>query len=383
MERGGILLLNGDTLRVGVVLSTRPNAGGGHTYERAVIDILGSPGFAGAEFVFIVKSDSGYSVVPDGVEPIEFHLRPSRAGGFGRRSLRARVRSTTLVAAIEDVGIDLLYFASPVQALAEEFTQPYLATVWDLGIVELGHFPEFSGHYGRKMFDVLGGSLPRAFRVLVDSEATGNKLASYFSLDPSRIVPVGLPMPKLVEATKAPTPLPEDYVVYPSKYWPHKNHETLFSAFQILAHNQQDVKLMLTGIDASDFPAVVSRLDYYGISDAVVILPRIASGELLAVVKSARALVMPSMLGPTNYPPLEAMSVGTPVILSDAHSYDFDLPAGTMTVPCLDHYAWARAITEACGSKSSVEPFHPDSLFESKFSELLDEFRAVSRLWRS
>jgi glycosyltransferase involved in cell wall biosynthesis len=281
------------------------------------------------------------------------------------------------------MGIDLFYFASPVQALAEQFSQPYVATVWDLGIVELGHFPEFSGHYGRKMFDVLNRALPRAFRVVVDSEATGKKLVSYFSLDSSRVVPVGLPMPNAVEATEPLPGLPQEYVVYPAKYWPHKNHETLFAALRSIAGDQRSAKLVLTGIDPNDFPAIESRLSHYGITDAVVIFPRITSGELLSVVKGARALLMPSMLGPTNYPPLEAMSVGTPVILSDAHSYDFDLPAGTVTVPCLDHGAWARAITEACANKRSVEPFHPDSLFQPRFSELLDEFRAVSRLWRS
>ena len=39
--------------------------------------------------------------------------------------------------------------------------------------------------------------------------------------------------------------------------------------------------------------------------------------ELKWIYKNADALVFPTLLGPNNFPPIEAMSLGVPVIVSD------------------------------------------------------------------
>jgi glycosyltransferase involved in cell wall biosynthesis len=55
---------------------------------------------------------------------------------------------------------------------------------------------------------------------------------------------------------------------------------------------------------------------------------------------------MPSLLGPTNIPPLEAVAMGTRTIVSDAHDSDFVASAALCVVPALDSVAWAVAISQ-------------------------------------
>jgi glycosyltransferase involved in cell wall biosynthesis len=48
--------------------------------------------------------------------------------------------------------------------------------------------------------------------------------------------------------------------------------------------------------------------------------------DLEEIIKYAKVLVMPSSLGPTNLPPLEAQLLGTKVVVSSAHK---DLPSNS------------------------------------------------------
>jgi glycosyltransferase involved in cell wall biosynthesis len=46
--------------------------------------------------------------------------------------------------------------------------------------------------------------------------------------------------------------------------------------------------------------------------------------EYYALLKCSAGLVFPSMIGPTNLPPLEAQILGKPMSISDFHEINFD-----------------------------------------------------------
>lgn len=56
------------------------------------------------------------------------------------------------------------------------------------------------------------------------------------------------------------------------------------------------------------------------LEDNVSILGFVSDGQLVYLYKHAVAMVMPTYFGPTNIPPLEAMALGCPVIVSGQYA---------------------------------------------------------------
>ena len=367
-------------LRVGIVLSTRADIGGGSTYENAVLEEVRRLGNDETVFFTIRKHNGHYRLEADSSGP-NFPTQPLRHGQLSSFFTRRKRQTESLSQVIEGLNLDLLYFASPVKALTEKTGVPYIATVWDLGLTELSHFPEFISAYGHEMFGQLARGLPRAFRVIVDSEATRAKLSRTFGLDPQRIIPAGLPLSNNLEILKPLFSLPEKYVVYPAKFWPHKNHKTIFKAFSGVVASVPDAHLVLTGIDQQDMTAVENMVENHGLKGSVVVLPRLAPAELNWIIKTANALVMPTLLGPTNYPPLEAMALGVKALISDVHLFDFELPESVKIISKLDSDAWSESLIEVFLRPSKAQAVRPGSSFGDTFLGVLNSFRSDWEIW--
>lgn len=56
---------------------------------------------------------------------------------------------------------------------------------------------------------------------------------------------------------------------------------------------------------------------------------------------------MPTLLGPTNYPPLEAAALGTVTLNSDVHQFDLGPWAYFQKIPVENPSAWAEAMAMA------------------------------------
>ena len=95
------------------------------------------------------------------------------------------------------------------------------------------------------------------------------------------------------------------FVFYPADFYPHKNHQRLLEAFELVRRQRPDVELVLVGRDlpAFDRPGVTVR-------------ERIPTEELAELYRTASALVFPSLQESFGLPPLEAMASGCPVATS-------------------------------------------------------------------
>lgn len=110
--------------------------------------------------------------------------------------------------------------------------------------------------------------------------------------------------------------LPTKFIFYPAQFWEHKNHKRLLEAVAQLKPEIPELKLVLVGSPRNAYAAIVKQVQELNLTDDVVFLGYIPDADMPELYCRARALVMPTMCGPTNIPPLEAFAVGCPVAIS-------------------------------------------------------------------
>ncbi len=112
--------------------------------------------------------------------------------------------------------------------------------------------------------------------------------------------------------------LPETFLLYPAQFWYVKNHDVLVRALK-LAQDRYNIRipLVLVGHAYEAYEKVMALVKDLDMQDQVFHLGYVSDKEIVALYKKSVALVYPSLAGPTNLPPVEAMVLGTPVLCSN------------------------------------------------------------------
>jgi glycosyltransferase involved in cell wall biosynthesis len=113
-----------------------------------------------------------------------------------------------------------------------------------------------------------------------------------------------------------------EYILYPANFWQHKNHAMLLTAFNIYRQNQPDspLKLVCTGAPGPGAEAFCEAAYRMGLADWVTYPGYVTSEEYDHLLRSAYALIFPSLYEGFGIPVLEAMAVGVPVLCSNVSS---------------------------------------------------------------
>lgn len=159
--------------------------------------------------------------------------------------------------------------------------------------------------------------------VLTMSRWTAGDISRRYDVEPERIVvtPPAVDAEAAVaegmpDAELAGLGVPERFLFYPARFYPHKNHIALLQALALLSSDPElgDVPVVLTGEDMpADIAAEVRRL---GVERQVRALGRIDRRLVLALHRRAEALVFPSRFEGFGIPLVEAMLADTPVLAS-------------------------------------------------------------------
>jgi glycosyltransferase involved in cell wall biosynthesis len=113
--------------------------------------------------------------------------------------------------------------------------------------------------------------------------------------------------------------LPPKYIFYPAQFWEHKNHQNLIKAINSLKDQLPDLKLVLVGSKKNGYKTVQELIHSLNLESYVYFLGYVPDIEIPFLYKNARAMVMPTFLGPTNIPPLEGFALGCPVAISNKY----------------------------------------------------------------
>jgi glycosyltransferase involved in cell wall biosynthesis len=147
-----------------------------------------------------------------------------------------------------------------------------------------------------------------AQQVITISEHARRTILDRYPLDPEHVHAIHLAVD---HGTFTPDGRPrESFLLYPANAWPHKNHARLFEAFAEVRRERPDLRLALTGVGHE-------RL---ALPDGVESKGRVPLDELVALYRSAAAVVYPSLYEGFGIPCVEAMACGAPVAAANVAS---------------------------------------------------------------
>ena len=313
-----------------------PEEGGAFTFTQSLIKMLDEENFA-VDIVFIAYKNFGTRLrlnkktifLNEHFTPTVYLyklLRRVFKNSVALEKILSRKINKATEQLIYKFGIDCIYY--PNQTEREISVVPFIATNWDLGHLLLNDYPEFKEDgQDEKRRQWYSDEIHEAKLIAVESEAGKNEVTQLLKIPAEKICVVPLfatnnAQNNLNESTIKETLdkyrlVKEKYLYYPAQYWKHKNHATLVEAFKKFSGEHADYKLVFSGADKGELIHIKNQIAELKLEEKILCLGFISSGEKNILLQNCLCLAMPTLLGPTNLPPLEAMEYGILTICSD------------------------------------------------------------------
>ena len=182
-------------------------------------------------------------------------------------------------------------------------------------------FPESYARSFRLLYSALLPMLARrAVQVVTVSEFSAGELAAFRMIAPGQaiVIPNGHEHAVAWESCASPPVLEHaapNTIVLLGSLAPHKNARLILD----LSEELRQAGLRIAVVGQSD-PAVFARAQVSDFGPNVAWLGRLSDGELKALLEASLCLAFPSLQEGFGLPPLEAMAVGCPVLVSDRTS---------------------------------------------------------------
>ena len=334
-------------LRIGVIGIEGPEAGGAHTAEAQMVSRLGSLA-EDCELVFISTTKTGFigKILGNRTQFLgQFFtlIMHNPAIWFMTRRINL-LPVSRFERRLKKEKIDLAFFVGQYDLATKLRQTPYIVTIWDLGHRDLPELPEM--HCNRE-FEYrewrIKNLATKACYIIVDSEVTKLNLISLYGIKAERIVSIPFVVEKKhndqLEAR-------ESFAFYPAHFWNHKNHSILLhSIHHLIQRGKKPRELVLTGLDRGNKQFLDNLVSELKIHDYVKYLGFVSPIELEELYKRAGVTVMPSLLGPTNLPPLEALSFGCPIAVSENGDANLENYDSVIVLDPFDLDGWSKVMS--------------------------------------
>ncbi len=306
---------------------TDPEMGGSYTFNELIFDSLARNRFnyPNYEFLSVYSNNNNVGIKPDIPLPDKFDYRLKFAYRFFRQMFSLKFfykginfescRSAALNDLFSKNSISVVW---AVQPLGVRLNCLYLTTSWDIAHRITPYFPEISLHGNGliKRDKVANLVFSSAFRIIVGTNRGMQEVSNAYGINLERILVNPFPV-KLKESFTMVNRF-SNQVIYPANFWPHKNHLILIEALKLLhSRSRLNFKLILTGANHGTEEKVRDLASLNSLSDFVEFRGFVTREELEKLYKESSFLIYPSLAGPDNLPPLEALAYGCPISISD------------------------------------------------------------------
>jgi glycosyltransferase involved in cell wall biosynthesis len=240
-------------------------------------------------------------------------------------------------------------------------------------------------------------SVRAADRIIAVSEHTRETLIRLYNVPQERIRVISQRLKDIFECPARPTEsvlkklgIQSPYVLTLSNHAPHKN--TLF-ALEVFAHwrktRSRQEHLVIAGGGPSPAPPVdlQQAISAQCLADCVEVLGRIEEDDLPALYAGAKAFLYPSRYEGWGLPPLEAIAVGTPAIVSDRGALPEAVGGAAIILPLGSVETWSDALERCVSGRteglSEAMSRRRAALFERKGRAVLEVLHEAHGVWSS
>ncbi len=152
-------------------------------------------------------------------------------------------------------------------------------------------------------------------------------------------------------ALSSPLPPQQPHLVYVGAFEPRKNLFTLLEAFELVAPNLPDHRLVLVGDGHPMYVrALERRIEQSAARERIEMRRHASRNETLELIAGAGALIFPSLAEGFGLPVLEALALGTPVVASDVAEIRCWADGVVSFASPHDATSWRAPIIEAVAS---------------------------------
>ncbi len=148
--------------------------------------------------------------------------------------------------------------------------------------------------------------------------------------------------------------LPERYLVYFGRYDARQDLATLLRALESMAAAGRpdglagDVawppRVLLVGTTPEDRTALARAAGRVDVGESLAYAPHLPDDRLAALVRGARAAILPALSDATGLPAIDAIACGTPVVASNIGALPEIVGTAGILVPVRDHARLATAL---------------------------------------
>jgi glycosyltransferase involved in cell wall biosynthesis len=313
-------------MKIGVnIFPLRPRIAGGHEfYVRNLIDTLLRKD--DGNYYYIITSPWNHNEIDFVKGPcrkICIEAQPSRFGPI--RKLRATLKRGhwDLYRCAMELGVDV-WFCPMMDLQPRNIDIPSVVTIAD---IQHEYYPQFfTQEELRHRVLTYKASCQLSTAVIAISDHCRNSLLDRYQLPADKVRRIYMAANPIYNVRAAMEAWPaissqygldRGYLFYPANTWPHKNHEILFIALNLLKKRGISPALVLTGAHIADFDRLKDLARQFGIENSIRHLGYVEPRLFPGLYHGASCLVFPSLFEGFGFPLVEAMSCGCPVACSN------------------------------------------------------------------
>ena len=211
-------------------------------------------------------------------------------------------------------------FFSPYVNIPGGIKVPVYSTIHDCVFFDVDGLVSHVGRIVRKLFYKRAVKLSR--KIFTVSEFSRQRIQFHFPSS-KEIIVTGNGISKAIQEYQGENvPTKQDYFIYVGNIKRHKGLHTLVNAYALAKKSGLTSKLVIVGNNQNFKTSDESLIDIIEQTDGIEFTGWVSNERLISLIAAAKALVQPSLYEGFGIPPLEAMYLGTNVILSDISVFE-------------------------------------------------------------
>lgn len=295
--------------------------------------------------------------------------------------------------------IDFIIFSNPSFYSNYCKNIDYAINIWNTEISNYAFFKEFKNGNYEFQNNIIKKSVVDAFRIIVFTEQNKRDLIEFYNCHSEKIIIQNL-TPILPNKSKDLKNFDfnntykkfdfdknKRWFFYPAQFWSHKNHIYLLKTIKILIENNNDkVGFIFCGSDKGNLNYIKYHVKNLRLENNIKILGYINDEKLISIYKYCAGIVMPTFLGRSSLPLLEAIFFNKKIYYSKnildeklkKFVTEFDLKDPNDLATQLSNFA-----DDGKNNQTIYKDITSELSFEENYVKIINDYNLYLNTWKN